>query len=157
MEINIGYLAYGLSSGVRESSLPVPIHANYITYPVEVAAYLSEPKAQEIYSLKQQDGNCYVVGDMGDAFKSLPEEYDSKYPWNQFREDPHGDRNSQGPNLFGFRPGQKTAAYMANGGYFMRSLYRYVHPDETIGEWVVSAKRIWSDDPKYGYGVLINS
>ena len=128
LELNVGYLAYGLSSGKA--------HANYMIYPDEIKKKL------------QIDFND-VVGDMGDAFKSLPVDYDNECQWNRFR---RGIKSQLNKPLDLKKP---TILYFANGGYFMKALKHYLLSDNDDNEVVFSAKRIWSSDKKYGYGVLI--
>lgn len=89
LEINAGYLAYGLSKGRKILQSSARIHANYLVYPQELLELLPEETATELERLKSDD-NIYVVGDMGDAAKRLRQNWNKKYPWNRLRTDNHG-------------------------------------------------------------------
>jgi len=158
LELNVGWLAYGLSEGVPlEPGSADKEHANYITYPEEILKQLPEEVRLRLEQAKWADGIVYVVGDMGDAGKSLPAEDDSRCPWNSFRGDAHGARNRDEiilPLLFdGEKP---TILYFANGGYLMKAIRELVVPNIWANQVIFSAKRLWSDDPELGYGVLVD-
>jgi hypoxanthine-guanine phosphoribosyltransferase len=139
-EVNIGYLAYGLSEGIKIDG--VRKHANYIVYPVEMLDQF--PK--KIKNLRSLGGDYSVVGDMGDASRKLSGRFDNKYPWNKNRD----DRPSHGK----FNPSSSTIFYFANGGYLMKAYYDYLNNSPmNLNQLVFSAKRIWSTN--LGYGVLI--
>ncbi|MCL5970472.1 MAG: hypothetical protein M1450_03160 [Patescibacteria group bacterium] len=93
LEINAGYLAFGLSKGKRISQSLVRIGANYLTYPKEFLELLPEKTALELKELKSADGNIYVVGDMGDAAKRLGKKWNHRCLWNSLRADQHGLTN----------------------------------------------------------------
>ncbi|MFO0703330.1 MAG: hypothetical protein U0525_01230 [Patescibacteria group bacterium] len=78
--LNIGFLAYGLSKGEKQGH--ARLHANYITYPIQIKEKLKKSTKQKIEQLVAPDGNIYVVGDMGDGAKSMDNTFDMKYPWN---------------------------------------------------------------------------
>lgn len=161
LEINVGYLAYGLSRGVDVPGTNARAHANYITYPpgvladerisVKARAFLAD-QADEI------DQNVYVVGDMGDIGKSMRKEYDSRYPWNSFRIDKHGDRNEIEINLpLFFDENRPAILYFANGGYLMKAMRGLAVPNIWANQVVFDAKRVWAQKDEYGYGVLIKN
>ena len=165
LEIHVGALAYGLSEGeVKESG--VRLHANYVTYPDEYIQRLRERGlgeiADKLEGLRSADGNVYVVGDMGDAFQSLPIvdpilgiNYDKECPWNKFRKDMHGPRGKQGDVAqlnIEWEEGEREIHIYPNGGYFMRAAYFAVleelYPSGRIRIPKISeivAKRVWTD------------
>jgi len=152
LEINVGYLAYGLSEGEEENG--VRLHANYITYPKEVFNQLPEEVIQRLQGHRAADGNIYVVGDMGDASKRT-----SDCPWDELRTDSWGlpEIEETGGVPQKFNSQKPTVLYFANGGYLIQALLKYtlkqkrIKPD--LNEIVFSAKRKW--DEQHGYGVLV--
>ncbi len=149
LELNVGYLAYGLSQGEKKDG--VKMHANYITYPPEIVDRLTPEMGEK---LKRY---CYVVGDMGDLFRSMENSFDDQYSLNRLRTDSHGDREQVEESVVSRQIDllKPMVLFFANGGYFMRALWKSIYPDSNINEIIFSAKRTWSDDPAYGYGVLI--
>ena len=159
LDINVGYLAYGLSEGIpvqdKEHNVEVRDHANYIVYPLELAEEMGLAEFE------------YVVGDMGDAFKSMDNSFDERCPWNKLRcDDQHNDNKASQNELFKnneIDPLKPTILFLANGGWAMRAFLRYIKiKDENAdlfaeyNELVVRASRTWSSDPQFGYGVAIN-
>lgn len=156
IELNVGYMAFGLSAGEKCEGRAKK-HANYITYPPEILEMIPESVRKRLEKCRQ--GDCiYVVGDMGDMAKSLPYGYDRDCPWNYYRA---GDRHGEKPHTFiyqsGIDPSKPTNLYFANGGHLMRAYDYLLNPKivRDSNQLTVSAKRIWSDDKNYGYGVLI--
>jgi len=145
IEINVGYLGLGLSEGESiRKYVGIKKHANYIVY------------AGELTSGDKNKG--YVVGDMGDFSKSLPREYDDRYPWNKFRNDLHGDRVEAKPEIppLPFNLTKPSILYLSNGGYLLKAFYHLLNPkDDAHNQIIFSAKRVWSDEKKFNYGVLI--
>ena len=81
----------------------------------------------------------------------------SPAPWNKFRDDPHGTRNAKKLTTNKLcSKNQKVIMYFSNGGYLLRSFVKYLGLDKEYKERVISAKRVWSNDKKYGYGVLLD-
>lgn len=93
LEINTGYLAYGLSEGSKIPQSSARVHANYLVYPEAYLSFLSDKMAADLKSLRNADGNIYVVGDMGDAAQKLTQKWNSACPWNRLRTDQHGLAN----------------------------------------------------------------
>ena len=129
LELHVGALAYGLSEGEPTES-GARLHANYVVYPDKYLERVREigleGVVERLEGLKGDDGNIYVVGDMGDAFKSLPAEYDEECPWNRFRKDPHGPRGEgEGLLELGIEQDENLGEihFYANGGYFMLAAY----------------------------------
>lgn len=138
LELNVGYLAYGLSKGKEIKGTSARDHANYIIYPTNIRENLGLPE--------------FVVGDMGDASQRTP-----GVSWDQLRTDSWGSSGGQETALQQlFDPSKPTALYLTNGGYLMKAFSNYLQPDLPVNEVVFSAKRVWSDDLTYGYGVLIS-
>jgi hypothetical protein len=142
LELNVGYLAYGLSAGIKRGG--VREHANYLVYPSRLKRQLKIPYV-------------FVVGDMGDGAKSLPESYVKKCPWNKFRNDEHGQRKLKVQNLKvkTYNNSLETLVYLTNGGYLMKAFYDWFFPDNKNPEIILSANRKWLEKP-YGYGVLVS-
>ena len=158
LELHIGYLAYGLSRGTKVGETGVQAHANYITYPKEILDLFPWETCKELEQLRGADGYIYVVGDMGDGARSLPHTFDTIHPWNAFREyDMHGERGKQHhQHADAISTKEPLHIFLSNGGFLVRSMYRYFSKQDYLNEVVISAKRVWSDDEKYGYGVLID-
>lgn len=160
LEINAGYLAYGLSSGNKTDDPEAREHANYITYPQSVVDKASPAVKETLESLQQEDGNIYVVGDMGDAAKSIHIDSDGRYPWNKYRSDNHGTRNNEEPveaaqDIDNAKP---IDVFLKRGGFFIKSLVDYMA--EATGQkkkqsTMFFGNRVWATAP-HGYGVLIN-
>lgn len=132
LELNIGYLANGLSKGKAVTGFPgAKTGANYIIYPKEV---------KEKYGITYD----FVVGDMGDASEILPGDYNDACPWNKYRIEQQRDID----------PSLPTLIFLTNGGYLMQAYYRYLYPENKNPELVLSAKRVWAPKP-HGYGVLL--
>ncbi|MBI5127003.1 hypothetical protein HZA76_00930 [Candidatus Roizmanbacteria bacterium] len=158
IELNVGYLAFGLSQGVkREIGYE---HANYITYPDEFIAELTRlfpNRAEEFLKLKGKQ----VVGDMGEFGKLIPERTAANVmivaSWNRYRSDNHGDQNSNDfPQPAYNESDNQHLLYLSNGGYLMRAYYNYFNNRDgsrDISEIVFSAKRRWTRE--FGYGVLL--
>ena len=131
LEINAGYLAYGLYEGIQ---IPTQgtykeawAHSNYIIYTPEVLEQIRDKKMNGPTIAKSLEKKQFVVGDMGDWVKSLSDKYDVEYPPNRHRVlDPHGDRGVRERYETAFQDNYDRNAnislYLANGGYFTRSL-----------------------------------
>lgn len=158
LELHVGYLAYGLSRGRKVGETGVQAHANYITYPKEILTLFPAKVQSRLEVLRSSDGYIYVVGDMGDGARSLPHTFDKSHPWNVSREyDLHGDRGKyEHQHAETISMSEPLHIFLSNGGFLVRSIYRYLSKQEYLNEIVISAKRVWSDDSKYGYGVLID-
>ncbi len=156
IKINAGYLAYGLSEGVKDTEYSVRDHANYLVY----------PDMDEFGSLRDKQ----VVADMGEGLKSFDDKYGREHnlPWNEERgkdRDFHGDHtfrsdetltsnffNDEDPYLFVF----------ANGGYGMHAFHQWINKENTKKDLkdthnvvVMRASRLWSINEELGYGVAI--
>lgn len=160
LEINAGYLAYGLSSGNKTDDPEAREHANYITYPQSVIDKAPLDVKKSLESLRQDDGNVYVVGDMGDAAKSVHIDSDGRYPWNRFRNDNHGTRKNEDMDESEERLDETKPVdiFLKRGGFFIKSLVDYM-ADSTGQKKKQSTmffgNRVWATAP-HGYGVLIN-
>ena len=153
--LNIGFLAYALSKGTKKGN--ARLHANYIVYPDKLLQLISKLNKQIVSNLRLQDGEIYVVGDMGDGAKSMDQKYDGQCPWNKYRDDGYGSRIVKKKLPVKSVPGNKTTMmYFSNGGYLLRSFVKYLEIDALFSERIISAKRVWSDDKKFGYGVLLD-
>lgn len=143
LEIFTADLAYGLSAGEKIEG-GFRKHANYIILPEEILGRLPADLRGQWDACRAADGNIYVVGDMGDAGKKLPSEFNKDYPWNRYR---NNDR-------VGYRPGNTgdpLATYLADGGYPTRAFARSLGMRGS--EIVLIAKRAL--DEKLGCGVMI--
>jgi hypothetical protein len=100
---------------------------------------------------RQPDGNVYVVGDMGDGGKALPDDMNIIHVWNKYRLDKQTMQHGQSV----LEKQSPLTLFFATGGYFMHALaHEYSH---NVGaEHILSAKRIWSKQKQHGYGVLIS-
>ncbi len=154
LEINVGYMAFGLSAG--ENSGEPRKHANYITYPESVLERLLEGDRRRLKALQASDGNIYVVGDMGEAAKSLGDTINGGYLWDRLRHDNHGLTTPKEGGVTSWRSDLPTVLYLANGGYLMRAFMERLFGEEMdkVNQLVFSAKRRWDTQGK-GYGVLI--
>jgi len=158
IELNVGYLAFGLSQGIKRDIGYE--HANYIIYPNELITELTElfpEKKKEILALKGKQ----VVGDMGEFGKLIPERVPDGAPiialWNHYRADNHGGQNGsdfQNPKYN--KEDNQHLLYLSNGGYLMRAYHHYFNNknlSSDFSEIVFSAKRRWTEE--FGYGVLL--
>ncbi len=157
LDLNIGYMAFGLSSG--QKAVIGFEHANYIVYPEDLIREMEEINPGMAGKLKPED---QVVGDMGDFSVLLPERSAADRaiiiaPWNRHRHDSYGGENKKP-----FREPKFTAdanqhmVYLTNGGYLMRAFYNYFNDPEgkeQYSEVAFGAKRRWTKE--YGYGVLL--
>jgi len=174
LELNIGYLAFGLSKGKRTPGKGLE-HSNYITYPAPLLQEFDdlffdlgwniEELVGKKRTKKHRDG-IQVVGDMGDAAQSVDKSFDRDIPWNALRNDTHGARKA---DLFNKQINFKnnihpTLLFMANGGYMMRSFFQYfLKPNlkKTSG-LMISAKRRFDEGEDgigaqgLGFGVLLS-
>lgn len=158
IELNVGYLAFGLSEGFkREIGYE---HANYITYPNALIKELRSlfPKRKKEFSALQ---GKQVVGDMGEFGKIIPERGEKGVPiiapWNDYRADAHGGENNGKffPTEYDESENQHLI-FLSNGGYLMRAYYHYYNNrnrSKKYSEVVFSAKRRWTRE--FGYGVLL--
>jgi hypothetical protein len=162
IKIDAGYLAFGLSEGITEGKKRV--HANYITYPSELLKQLEH--AEVVFGIEKRkslDGNIYVVGDMGDAQKGIHQDNMEQIrrevkerhycPWNDIREDMHGDHPMRKDVLPLLRKGERVAedVYFPNGGYWPFALDKiYGHQHSESNKLIIDATRIWHDEMGYG-------
>ncbi len=161
LHIDTGFLAFGLSAGKKNGAILE--HANYITYPEELLKQLSPEVVQQLERYRSADENIYVVGDMGDAQKGISRDGmrqirilrgDTSYcPWNDRRNDPHGDHQwkrkkldiEKNPNLIA------EDIYFPNGGYLPYEWDRMISPQFYISnKTIVDAARRWLDNGIYG-------
>ncbi|MBI3366440.1 hypothetical protein HY041_02320, partial [Candidatus Roizmanbacteria bacterium] len=157
LKINAGYLAYGLSEGIKDVEYDVRDHANYLVY----------PDMDEFGSLRQKQ----VVADMGEGLKSFKDRDGKKYllPWNVERgkeRDSHGDHEE--------RPDEALTSHtfldrdypylfvFANGGYGMHAYHQWINKENRNGDLkathnvvVMRASRLWSINDELGYGVAL--
>lgn len=158
LDIHVGYLAYGLSEGKKFLDTNTYTHANYITYPEGIVEAFSSNVGKVLESCRANDGSIYVVGDMGDGGKSMPNTFDERYPWNTFRKDIHGEHRYN--EKYAVLPRNERLpmhVYCANGGYLMQAFYRLANGSSYVNDLLLSAKRVWSTDQTYMYGVIIDT
>lgn len=157
LDIVVGYLGYGLSSGEKIEGNDARKHANYIVYPTEILDILPDTLRQELRKSQDKDGQIFVVGDMGDASKSLPEEDDTGCPWNAVRvKDPWGERSkNEKEEKLTFDEDKRTRVVFPNGGYLQEAFKECLNPEDQ-NFLKISGKRVWTPDPDLGYGVLID-
>lgn len=154
LELNLGYVAFGLSDGEKA---PVGYDgANYITYPEELVDELTTLFPDRVGELNELRKYNYVVGDMGEFAKRIPT-FAKVAKWEQYRVDSHGQGGQDIDRLpkFNDKVGQHLL-YLTNGGYLMRAYYNYFNnPDgeKELSEIVFSAKRRWTKE--FNYGVLL--
>ena len=178
IELNVGHMAFGLSEGVRSEKGKGLEHANYITYPPglletfdmlydrRIANIIVESVGLRLNGGRKLDKDIFVVGDMGDAGRSVNLDSNTSVPWNKYRRDPHGvmttsDQIEESTIKEGVYP---TIVYLANGGYLMRAFYHHLlvlkgmARDERNGlsEMVFDAKRRF-DENSETYGVLLSN
>lgn len=156
LEINTGWLAYGLSEGVVQPD-GSRAHANYITYPETVINQLTPDLRSYLHNQAWEDGTMYVVGDMGDAGKILPPGFNENNPWNAFRTDSHEPRCFEKDRPLSpqpLRPDQTVRAFLANGGYLTRAYWRHYlasyHLQNPENELITQAKRVWTSSGECG-------
>lgn len=120
LEINVSHLGFGLNE------------SNYITYPKELlnSGLLTKEIAEELSNYaNKDDGNIYVVGDMGNAQKGISskemqeirEKLDNEnyLRFNDLRTDPHGDHPNNNGRVIKENPELSSFdfVYFARGGY----------------------------------------
>ncbi len=163
LRIRTGQLAFGLTEGIKKDN-GVREHANYITYPEELLPLLSH-KAETILKRFEKDGAIAVVGDMGEAekgvadpdMKRIREEKGEGYcPWNDTREDIHGDHPLREkiviPAIRG--DGRRLSVYLARGGYLPYEWDRQFYPSfKEIDKIIEKASRLWTKELGYGVGI----
>jgi len=164
IHIIAGHMAFGLSQGLQGEN-GVRKHANYITYPDELLEQLAPVDRELLRSHRSQDGNIYVVGDMGEAEKGINQEMmqgirraesdQDLCKWNDTREDPHGDHQKRKDAM----PiptdveGLSTSVYFARGGYLPYELDRMAGVVNGYNVRVYRVSRKWTKE--YGYGAAI--
>lgn len=140
LDLYVGTTAEGLSLGVSSAKWRnIRLHENYILYS------LSQRRSLRNGGLKL----LFVVGDMGDFLRSLPQTFDSDFGWNNLRSnDHHGPRGLTQiiENDWGMK---KLKIYLANGGFGIKVAYPEDEP-----EIILSAKRIHAVDE--GFGVMVD-
>jgi len=158
IELNVGYMAYGLSEGAPIEGTEARAHANYLEYPPTVLESMPENARNKLKVIRGEDGQLYVVGDMGDNFNSLRKKYDKDYPWNQYRDDDHGEREHDEVHRKEEKINDNAPLilYFANGGHFMDALVDYFGIGKKLNKLTIRASRVWAKEEKYGFGVLIN-
>jgi hypothetical protein len=153
LELNVGYLAYGLSEGKKTATTIGREHANYINYPAELVMEIERVNRSISTLIKPDD---QVVGDMGDFSKLVSHDNPEAPLWNDYRFDTYGGPNGRNfPEPEYDDKANQHLLYLSNGGYLMRGLYQYFNnPDKSnkYSEMVFAAKRRWTKE--YGYGVL---
>jgi len=135
-----------LQEFAKSNAIELELNIGYLAYCLSENNYITYPANSKYH---------FVVGDMGDAAKSLGKSYDQIYPWNSFRQDTHGGRNKTATspgNHFG--SDKPTIVYLANGGYLMQAILKNRLGKQIANEIMLSGKRVW--DEKRGYGVLID-
>lgn len=160
LEINVGYLATGLTEG-EPSKNGSKKHANYITYFPEFIERLKELGLTQ--EADQLDEYGFTVGDMGDAAR--------KWKVSETTQDDSqiaqiNDSNTLGENneftladLARTIPNMPTHIFLARGGCLMKAMFDVISPSvsylrNTVG---MRASRVWSQDPDKGYGVLVEA
>jgi hypothetical protein len=131
----------------KSNKIEIELNIGYLAYCLSGNNYITYPE-----NSKYQ----FVVGDMGDAAKSMDKEYDKDFSWNCWRKDLHGRRNKKeiSSNNF-FDHDKSTIIYLANGGYLMQAILKEImgkKPD--ANEIMLSGKRVI--DKIKGFGVLID-
>lgn len=159
LHLNVGFMAFGLSAGQDVDGTEARAHANYITYPQEFLDMAPAAVKEKLEKYRSADGNLYVVGDMGDAAKSVSIDHDERHPWNYFRVDDHGTRNNSKVEEEAEIDGtMRLDVFLKRGGYLLKSMVDYM-ADKGITtkrqQMIFFGNRVWATDP-YGYGVLIN-
>lgn len=151
LEINVGYMANGLSQGIKVGNTDVYTHSNYIIYTDEVKKALGIEFE-------------YVVGDMGDALLK-DEEEETSGGWEQYRIDSHGpyerETEHEESQIYENEP---ILVILANGGYAIKAYLQWIRNQQgkdislcDYSELVIRASRVHSVDPKFDYGVAISS
>lgn len=173
LQINVGHLAFGLSQGIINKENDTRQHANYITYPPEIVKMLQDSVQRQLAAAKFEDGNIYVVGDMGEAeqgierweMESIRREVGaenggadgSNYcSWNETRQDPHGYHfnRQERLTLLDLAGGRPTDVYLARGGYLPYALDNKHNPNfDKTNKVVLAASRVWSQEHGYGVGI----
>jgi hypothetical protein len=134
LELNVGYLAYALTKGEYVDGKIQ--HANYITQPDELV---------NKYGMSR-----VVVGDMGEAVKSFEKALNGVYPWNQWRNDLHGDTPNE--RRFNDVDWENDIQFiLTNGGLGVESIYRF-HGRDYSNLVPFVAKRIHGE---HGYGLAV--
>ena len=158
LEIHAGHMAFGLTEH------------NYITYPNELLESGSIPE-KIVERLKryryQEDGNIYVVGEMGNAQKGLSEEEmrelgmgelldDSFYQINNERTDPHGNHPNRQEHVIIKNPQEYgiSFVYFARGGYLLYAIDKKFNPDFKRARSIVL--RASRKEVEGQYGVAFN-
>jgi hypothetical protein len=144
IDINVTSLAYGLSKGVDVEGTTAKAHSNYLVYP--------EFMKKKFPLLGHYE---FVVGDMGELFKSLSKDYDEVFGPNASRvNDLHGDRNvDEDVRIIDYSRldlRKPITIYLANGGYFTRALKHYLYPDTYSQEVIIRASRSVTEDAGFG-------
>jgi len=170
LKINAGFIATGLSAGKKKGE--VRKHANYIVFPDEFLKKLDDPIKRQLESYRDNDGNIYVVGDMGEAARGISEDQISDIrnnlsdrevkdwfnycQWNGLREDPHGDHLNRKKKLtvFPYRKGLAEDVYLARGGYLPYIWDQEENPNFlNTNKTVVSAGRKWTKEKGFGLAI----
>ncbi len=159
LHITASFMAFGLSAG--EKAGEIRKHANYITCPDELLAFFDVEIQQKLKELHAEDGNIYVVGDMGEAqrgihgddMQKIRQKYGDMYCcWNDSRKDSHGDHpNGNTLQRFPYEAGRPDDVYLARGGYLPYEFDRFLNPEFKETNIVIEqAARRWTQE--YGYG-----
>ena len=158
LEINVGYLATGLTAG-EEGPNGSRKHANYITYFPEFKERLREiDLTHEAEQIAEYE---FTVGDMGDAARKWNIEGDNKTEIEIINE--KNTLNEE--NKFNLADmarvviNQPTYLFLARGGCLMKAMFDVISPSisylrNTAG---LRASRVWSQDAEKGYGVLVEA
>jgi len=124
LEINAGYLGWGLTAGTKTQGTETRAHANYIQWTPDVVEKITDSSLKaRINALKDGDNLPQVVGDMGDMVRVLPGEHNETCPWNLKRIE---------------KIGEEGAVEIVN------------KPDNVA---VFAAKRMWDSERGYGVAI----
>ena len=151
LQINVGYMANGLSRGIRVGDTDVYANSNYIIYPHEIKKALGIEFE-------------YVVGDMGDALLK-DEKGEESGGWEEYRIDNHGpDKREVEHEESQIYEDEPILVILANGGYAIEAYLQWIRKKQgkdislcDYTELVIRASRVHSVDPELGYGVAISS
>lgn len=161
LEINVGYLATGLTEG-EDGSNGSRKHANYITYFPEFIKRLKELDLTQ--EAEQLDEYGFTVGDMGDAARKWTEADGVPKAESQIAQINNSNTLNEN-NEFNLAdmartiPNMPTHIFLARGGCLMKAMFDIISPSilvfrNTVG---MRASRVWSQDKEQGYGVLVEA
>lgn len=161
LEINVGYLATGLTAG-EEGPNRSRKHANYINYFPEFKERLKEIGLTK--EAEQLDGYEFTVGDMGDAArkwwqakKTPPDTSEIAKINNVNILSEHNEFSL--PSMVNIAPNNPTYIFLARGGCLMKAMFDVISPSISYlrNNVALRASRVWSQNPDQGYGVLVEA